>query len=240
MSADLDACGGVARPTCRAEPPTHQYTLVMRIIAGTHRGRSILPPKDDEVTRPMVDRVKEALFSRLMSLGMLETDPDAPGYGPFRVLDIFCGTGSLGLECLSRGAEHVTFVDRDRDAVQRLETNLASLKETHKADVLNTSALTPAWATRLGEGSIRLTFLDPPYAMMKDPANRLRLDQVMQVLLPKLEPGGVLVLRTHEEDPPLAAEGYDGPSSFRYGTMVLHFYQRPMPDPSPDAPPDEA
>lgn len=207
----------------------------MRIIAGTHRGRPILPPLDEEVTRPITDRVKEALFSRLVSLGMMETDPAAPGYGPFRVADVFCGTGSMGLECLSRGAEHVTFVDRDRDAVARLNQNLEALKESHKATVLATSALAPAWAMRLGERSLRLAFLDPPYAMMKEPADRLRLQHVITSLLPKLEDGGVLVLRTHEEDSPLDAAGYDGPSSFRYGSMTLHFYQRPLPEDALDA-----
>ena len=90
----------------------------MRIIAGTHRGRTLLAPADAETTRPITDRVKENLFNRLHSLGVL-------GYG--RVLDVFCGTGSMGLEALSRGADHCTFVDRDRDAIDRLQQNLDTL-----------------------------------------------------------------------------------------------------------------
>ena len=72
----------------------------MRIIAGTHRGRTLLGPEGDDVTRPITDRVKENLFNRLHSLGVI-------GYG--RVLDVFAGTGSMGLEALSRGATHCTF-----------------------------------------------------------------------------------------------------------------------------------
>jgi len=94
----------------------------MRIIAGTHRRRPILGPPDEKVTRPITARVKEALFSRLVqarALPFVEDDPeDQPG--PIYALDIFSGTGSLGLEALSRGADHCTFVDRDRKARQLL------------------------------------------------------------------------------------------------------------------------
>ncbi len=200
----------------------------MRIIAGTHRGRTIVPPKDEKTTRPIVDRVKEALFNRLVSLGMLETPAD--GGDPFRVIDIFSGTGSLGLESLSRGAEHCFFVERDRDATRRLEQNLTALGLTDRATVLATSAINPLWLTRLGEQPVRLVFLDPPYAMMKQEADRAPLAVLMTQLLPRLEEGGIVILRTHVDDPPLDAPGYDGPMSFGYGTMILHFYQRPLED----------
>ncbi|MEM6855146.1 MAG: RsmD family RNA methyltransferase, partial [Planctomycetota bacterium] len=91
----------------------------MRIIAGQYRGRPLINPEDDLTTRPITDRVKENLFNRLQSLGLL-------GYG--RVLDIYCGTGSMGLEALSRGAEHCTFVDQSRDAIDKLEGNLDNLQ----------------------------------------------------------------------------------------------------------------
>jgi 16S rRNA (guanine966-N2)-methyltransferase len=208
----------------------------MRIIAGRHRGRRILPPRDQKTTRPIVDRVKEALFSRLMSLGMFESpgDASADGAGGWRCVDIFCGTGSLGLEALSRGAERCMFVDRDRDATERLRQNLADLGETDRADILQSGALNPTWTGRLGERAIRIAFLDPPYAMMKDEGDRAALGSLLQALWPRLEDGGVVVLRTHEDDPPLDPAGpepdtvYDGPASFRYGTMALHFYQRPL------------
>ena len=197
----------------------------MRIIAGHHRGRAILPPRDEKTTRPIVDRVKEALFSRLNSLGML--DPTEP----FQAVDIFCGTGSLGLEALSRGARHCWFVERDRDAGQRLERNLKDLNLTDHATILATGALHPLWLSRIPEDQpLRLAFLDPPYAMMTDEADRTALTTLMQRLFPRLETGGVVVLRTHCDDPPLETDGYDGPASFRYGTMMLHFYQRPLND----------
>lgn len=191
----------------------------MRIIAGTHRGRPLLPPRDAATTRPITDRVKEALFNRLLSLGLL---------GEGRVLDVFCGTGSLGLEALSRGAEHCTFVDQDRDAVRRLEENLAALGLADRADVKPTNARSSVWTLALGAESVALAFLDPPYAMVTD--DPAAMDALSAALLPKLEPGGVVVLRTPTGADARELDGYDGPASFRYGGMTLHFYQRPMDD----------
>ena len=214
----------------------------MRIIAGTHRGRPILPPRDapgEGPTRPIVDRVKESLFSRLMSLGMLE-GPDQGGE-PWRAVDIFAGTGSLGLEALSRGAEHVTFVERDRDAQDRLRQNLGDFGFQERATIVSGSAFTLTWLRGLGDAGVRLVFLDPPYAMMKDDADRRRLTTLLDELLPHLEDGGVVVLRTHEDDPPLEPkpQTYDGPMSFQYGSMTLHFYQRPLPEePADEGEPD--
>ncbi|MEO0586315.1 MAG: RsmD family RNA methyltransferase, partial [Planctomycetota bacterium] len=95
----------------------------MRIIAGEHRGRRLVGPTDDRTTRPITDRVKEALFARLTAMGL---------FGDFEagaVADVFCGTGSLGLEALSRGARRCVFVDRDRSALDGLRENLEVLGE---------------------------------------------------------------------------------------------------------------
>ncbi len=191
----------------------------MRIIAGTHRSRTILGPKDAATTRPITDRVKENLFNRLHSLGVL-------GYG--HVADVFSGTGSLGLEALSRGAEHCTFVDQDREAIERLRQNLETLGETEHATVVHSSALLPMWAGPIPERKLALAFLDPPYTMAADDKTRPALMSLIASLLPKLEPGGVLVYRTDAETTADEVEGLDGPSSFTYGNMQLHFYQRPM------------
>lgn len=192
----------------------------MRIIAGEHRGRSLLGPADDLTTRPITDRVKENLFNRLHTLGVL-------GYG--RVLDVFCGTGSMGLEALSRGAEHCTFIDRDSDAIDRLEQNLDALRiAASRVQVLPSSALSPVWALSLAEGSITLALIDPPYAMNDDPEPLLGL---LDTLLPKFEPGGIAVLRTPAEVTFDERPGYDGPATATYGHMTLHFFQTPLAEP---------
>lgn len=190
----------------------------MRIIAGTHRGRSFLAPADDLTTRPITDRVKEALFNRLHSLGVL-------GYG--QVLDVFCGTGSMGLEALSRGAAFCTFVDQDRSATQRVQENLETFDLDAKARVVQGSALSLLWLAAVPDGSITLSLVDPPYLMAETQMPDLL--QLLGRMGPKLEPGGVVVMRTPVEVPPPAVDNMDGPASFDYGKMTLHFYQSPLP-----------
>lgn len=194
----------------------------MRIIAGEHRGRALIGPQDQKTTRPITDRVKEALFNRLHSLGML-----AEGE-LHHVLDIFSGTGSLGLEALSRGAEHCTFIDNDRDALTRLKQNIETLGLMERSRIANTSALNPVWAAALPRDAVSLAFLDPPYALIEDALSRERVLVLLDTLLPKMEPAGVAVLRTPKAVPAFDRPGWDGPASFDYGSMTLHFYQRPM------------
>src|SRR5580693_9482897 len=96
----------------------------MRIIAGRHRGRKLLPPLGD-VTRPVTDRVKQSLFDIL-----------TPNLSEAVVYDCFAGTGSMGLECLSRGAKHVTFFEADRSAVDRLRKNIETLGVKNRANII--------------------------------------------------------------------------------------------------------
>ena len=118
----------------------------MRIIAGRWRGRPLIAPPGD-TTRPTGDRTREALFSMLVSrIGSFEG---------LRVADLFAGTGALGLEALSRGAAHCTFVERDRAAIEALRTNIAKLDAT--ADVRAQSA------ENFGGGPFDLVLMDPPY-----------------------------------------------------------------------------
>ncbi|HSI19448.1 MAG TPA: 16S rRNA (guanine(966)-N(2))-methyltransferase RsmD [Sphingomonas sp.] len=120
----------------------------MRIIAGAWRGRTIVAPKGD-ATRPTADRTREALFSMLTSrLGDFEG---------LSVVDLFAGSGALGLEALSRGAESCLFVEHDKSALDSLRANIAKLGA--KADVRAQSVLTLGPATKPYD----LILLDPPY-----------------------------------------------------------------------------
>lgn len=126
----------------------------MRIIAGAWRGRLLTAPPGD-TTRPTADRVRQALFDRLMH---------APWAGRAavdgaRVLDAFAGTGALGLEALSRGAAHATFIETARPALAALRANIAGCRAEARCTVLAADALRPP--PGLGCG---LVFLDPPYA----------------------------------------------------------------------------
>ena len=120
----------------------------MRIIAGNWRGRKIVAPKG-EITRPTADRTRERLFSMLTSrLGDFED---------LQILDLFSGSGALGLEALSRGAAHCTFVEQDRDAIRALEKNIETLGA--KADVRIGSVLHLGQARKPYD----LIVMDPPY-----------------------------------------------------------------------------
>ncbi len=130
----------------------------MRIVAGTWRGRALLAPPGD-ATRPTADRVRQALFDMLLH---------APWGGRAaiegaQVLDVFAGTGALGLEALSRGAAFATFIEHDRAALAALRANIAALRAEGRTAVLAADAL--AVAARVAPGAMAgsLVFLDPPY-----------------------------------------------------------------------------
>ena len=127
----------------------------MRIVGGKHKGRILAAPQGRD-TRPTSDRAREAIFNVLEHLGV------GPGLDGARVLDVFAGTGALGLEALSRGAMHATFVDNHRGAVKILQTNIATLNEAAHCTVL------PIKATALGKprnagDAVDYAFLDAPY-----------------------------------------------------------------------------
>ena len=197
----------------------------MRIIAGDHRGRSILGPADAQTTRPIIDRVKESLFNRLTSLGMLQPDGDNDGWS---AVDVFSGTGSLGLEALSRGAASCTFVDQDRTAVERLRENIETLGLDARAQVVQGSALAGYWSASIPLGSVQVAFIDPPYAMMEEAEQRATVLAMVEQTRPIMEAGGVIVVRTPVEVQCEVIAGYDGPATADYGGMRLHFYQTPI------------
>jgi 16S rRNA (guanine966-N2)-methyltransferase len=123
----------------------------MRVIAGRYGGRRLKAPKG-RTTRPTSDRVKEALFAML---GEIE---DA------RVLDLFAGTGALGIEALSRGARRAVFVERDADALKALGANLEDLGLVAEvAEVRREDALDALKAARKRKETYDLVLIDPPY-----------------------------------------------------------------------------
>lgn len=187
----------------------------MRIIAGTFRGRRLIGPSDDSTTRPITDRVKQSLFDRLAAEGRLE---DAV------VADLFCGTGSMGLECMSRGAAHVTFVDRDRDAIRRLKENLATLEVTDRATVLSVDALSAGLVEMLRRRPCGLIFVDPPYAMMYEAAGRSRVYAQVGRLAAACGDNAELVLRAERHIQLESVDGWPEPVMHNYGSMSLHHY----------------
>lgn len=127
----------------------------MRVIGGVWRGQRLTAPVGRD-TRPTADRVREAVFSSLFSL--------AGGFDGRRIADLYAGSGALGIEALSRGAEHVVFVERDRRAAAVIVANLQSLRvATDRWQVLTRDA--SRLVKTAGLEPVSLLFADPPYTI---------------------------------------------------------------------------
>lgn len=140
----------------------------MRVISGSCRGRKLIPISGIQI-RPTSDRVKEAIFNII-----------GPGIYKKKVLDLFCGTGALGIEALSRGAAQVVFVDAD---IQTVNANLEHCGLTGNASVFPADLLTPKSLNILKNQRFDYIFLDPPYGK-KNIEMLLRQPQFMDLLHP--------------------------------------------------------
>ncbi|MBN2359714.1 MAG: 16S rRNA (guanine(966)-N(2))-methyltransferase RsmD [Deltaproteobacteria bacterium] len=153
----------------------------MRIVGGEWRGRRIHAPRSPRV-RPTAERVREAIFDLLGQ--RLEGQ---------RVLDLFAGSGALGIEALSRGARYATFVERDRAAVQRIRANLELLAAGDRAEVVG--AAVASFVARRSGARYDTVFADPPY--LQPPAPEIWSDLVERWLAP----GGRLVIESAVRSP---------------------------------------
>lgn len=177
----------------------------MRVVAGKHRGGRIEAPRGARL-RPTADRVREAVFNILAHDGRTLIAGGA-------VLDVFAGTGAMGLEALSRGAGHATFIERDRAALEFLGRNIARLGEGARATVIRGDATRPGPAP----GAMGLVFLDPPYrSNLAAPALRALADGGW------LAPGATIVLELAGDDVFTPPEGFAIGDKRAYGkTRVL-------------------
>ena len=176
----------------------------MRVITGSARGRRLKTPETYDI-RPTTDNVKEALFN------ILQFDVEGR-----RVLDLFAGTGQLGIEALSRGAASATFVDRDRDAIRIVRDNLKTCG--FSARVLNEEAVA---FLRRGE-RFDVIFVDPPYdANLYEPV----LETIK--LIDNLTDGGIIVCEARRERPlPDMPAPYRLRKEYRYGKVKLSIYTK--------------
>lgn len=183
----------------------------MRIVAGKHRGRPIAAPEGNDI-RPTSDRVRESVFN------ILEHRDWGPGgisvVTGARILDGFCGTGALGLEALSRGGGHVTFMDKNRSALDLCRRNLDALGERAAADVLQGDCLKPVRPP----APCGLMFLDPPYkAGLAGPALAALLEAGW------LSPGAICAIETEVSGEPDFPEPFEKLDVRKYGAARVHF-----------------
>jgi 16S rRNA (guanine966-N2)-methyltransferase len=193
----------------------------MRIIAGELRGRPLKAPPGER-TRPMLDRVREALFARLEER-----------LSGARVLDLYAGSGSLGLEALSRGAQRARFVERDGPALAALRKNVEDLGLATRARVWRGDALQrSSWLGGAGADEVYdLVFFDPPYALVRDPDTSPRLVAALEELAADaLAPGGVIVVHAPERDIGVLRPGGEWGWDLRtYGSSAVALLSLPLP-----------
>ena len=194
----------------------------MRIIAGERRGWRLESPKGADVTRPISDRVKENLFNIIQ------------GQVPASVaLDLFAGTGSVGLEALSRGARWVTFVEQDREAARILQRNVARLGYEAASRVITGDALRLRPGIRdtglrdpPGPLTFDLVFVDPPYRMMADDLMRAVIGESLATLASYgaiAEDATIVVRRESRLKLQYQWPGLEPTRSRPYGSMALDF-----------------
>ncbi|MEO1716031.1 MAG: RsmD family RNA methyltransferase [Planctomycetota bacterium] len=209
----------------------------MRIIAGEFRRRKLFSPSDKSPARPMPDVVKEAVFNLLRG----HTEGMA-------VLDLFAGSGAIGLEAVSRGASRCVLVERDRGTLEVLRKNIEMLGVEERAEAVSADALGPAVIARCPR-PVHLIFCDPPYAMVRNTQQWPRVIAQLSKLIALLDEEGYTVLRTpwpflHERDPNrddrdettrfaevgLEIEGAIGPETHVYGSTAVHLYMKRPPE----------
>lgn len=179
----------------------------MRVITGVARGKRLGELSGME-TRPTTDRVKEALFN------IIQFDIEGR-----RVLDLFAGTGQLGIECLSRGAAQCVFLDRRRDAAALIRSNLRETGLEKNARVIQEDSLN--WLKKQKE-PFHLIFLDPPY-------DTDLLESALKTIaaIDILSENGIIICESRaEKELPALSAPYRKDKSYRYGKIKLTLYRK--------------
>jgi 16S rRNA (guanine(966)-N(2))-methyltransferase RsmD len=188
------------------------------VIGGSLKRQRLVGPPDKATTRPMTDRVKTALFDRLSAMRVLDG---------VHALDVFAGTGTLGIEAVSRGHDTCTFVENHRHVVRLLERNLRQLGLSDRCPILTVDALTGGWLHALPHTPVDLVLLDPPYAVAEDPPRMDLVAALMRQLADRAEPLAAMMLRTPAAIEPPEVHPWIHLESPWYGGMALHLYQVP-------------
>lgn len=182
----------------------------MRVIAGIAKGRRLVAPKGTD-TRPTSDRVKEAIFN---IIGPEVTDAN--------VLDVFAGTGNLGIEALSRGAKEAYFIDSSTTAIGALNKNLEATGLKERAVVIKADAEKALKRLAKEARKFDLIFLDPPYRI-----SVLFLDAILFILASDLLVSeGLLILESDSRSEVRAVEGLQVESTRIYGDTAVTFYRK--------------
>ena len=183
----------------------------MRIISGTFKGKKIFEPKDSS-TRPLKDLTKESIFNIIVHSNKLKVDIK----NSF-VLDLFSGVGSFGIECISRGAKHVTFVENYNGVLPILKKNLSSLKIDEKYQVIEQNILNGI-NLKNSINAFDIIFLDPPY---KEKNLKKILDNISSEKL--MKDNGVIIIHRHKNEKDQLYENLKIIEEKKYGISKIIF-----------------
>jgi len=179
----------------------------MRIIAGTRRSR-IINSLPGENTRPTLDVVKEACFAKI-----------GPWIRDKNVLDLFAGSGNIGLEALSRGAKSVSFVDGSSPACNIIKENIKSLDFTNQSTVYRMDCFQACRFLKNKNNVFDLVYLDPPY-------QKLDLNKILSALIPITSVDSVIIYECLKDDIVEIHEPYSLDKTSSYGRIALYFIRR--------------
>ena len=183
----------------------------MRIIAGSFKGKKIYEPKDKS-TRPLKDLTKESIFNILHHSNKFKINLKTAV-----ILDIFAGVGSFGLECLSRGAKKVIFIENYKYALDILKKNLANLKMINNYEIINKDAYDINTLKKINE-KFELIFLDPPY---KDTNIKTLLIDILRENI--LNTNGIVILHRHKNANDVIPLNYTVVEEKKYGISKILF-----------------
>ncbi|MDA0802826.1 MAG: RsmD family RNA methyltransferase [Planctomycetota bacterium] len=181
---------------------------MLRISAGEFRTRVLQTPPGAQLTRPMGSRTKEAIFNLLRGW-----------FKDARVLDLYAGVGTMGLEAASLGAREVVLVEKDKRVLECLRTNIAALRCGDRATIAAVDAM-DSDLRQAAPGPFNVIFCDPPFAAMRRNASRRKIIERLDALHSLMAPNGFLVLRVPdvpEDEDALQLPHFEGPEVHSYG-----------------------
>ena len=183
----------------------------MRIIGGKFKGKKILQPKNNQ-TRPLKDLTKESIFNILNHSNKFKISVENS-----TVLDLFSGVGSFGLECLSRGAKHVTFVENYTGVLPILKNNLNNLNIIEKYEIIEEDLMSNFPIKKIRQ-KFNIIFLDPPYKEKRLPNI---IDDIFQKKI--LNKNGVIVIHRHKKENDEFSKNFKILDEKKYGISKILF-----------------
>ena len=183
----------------------------MRIISGDYKGKKILPPKD-KLTRPLKDLTKESIFNIIKHSKLLNVNIENSN-----ILDLFSGVGSFGLECLSRRAASVTFLESYKEVLIVLKKNIENLKQQNFSHIIEKDIFSKNTLEALND-KFDIIFMDPPYKEKK-------LDNLLGVIikLKLLKDNGIIIIHRHKKEEDIFPDKFNIIIKKNYGISNIIF-----------------